>query len=74
MGNCCAKKPMPDIQADVKVEGNKCLNIKKLFFNCKGSSCCGDCDENSISCCSTTIIQTPPPPKRQLSKSQTAHI
>ena len=74
MGNCCANKPMPDIQADVKVDGNKCLNVKKMIFNCTGS-CAQLCDCDNNNCCvtnNTTIIQTPPQPPRVLTHSQTA--
>lgn len=45
MGNCC--KAMPDVKAvaDIKADGNKCFNLKKML-------CC-DCDDDTCisSCC-----------------------
>ena len=59
MGACCTKIPdeLPKVDIDVTVKGNRCLNFKRILC-CKGTSCCGDCDNDSCTsnCCTTTIV------------------
>lgn len=45
MGNCCKSMPDGKAVADIKVEGNKCFNVKRML-------CC-DCDDDTCisSCC-----------------------
>lgn len=56
MGACCSNENLPKVDIDVKIKGNRCLNIKRMLC-CKGANCC-DCDNDSCTsnCCTTTIV------------------
>lgn len=72
MGNCC--KSMPDIKADVKVEGNKCFNMKKMLCcDCDDDTCLSSCKS---SCCivnnvTNNTFESPEIKTRELKKSKT---
>lgn len=74
---------MPDVDIKPDIKNNKCLNLKKMLFNC----CKNGCLDNDTclssfksSCCivnniTNNTFESPPiTQKRELKKNNTSHI